>query len=105
MCLRLEATQHHEKKGKSNNDVQNSKWDRPRISHNLFTYKNKITNYRLPSISSGLCLPQPRTNSMKNSFMYDGAKLWNSIPNEIRESKSLSAFKKILLLTFSKFSK
>ena len=37
--------------------------------------------YRLRSISSGVCLPQPRTNSMKNSFMYDGAKLWNSIPN------------------------
>ena len=33
-----------------------------------------------------------RTNSMKNSFMYDGAKLWNSIPKEIRESKSLSCF-------------
>ncbi len=32
MCLRVEATSYHEKKGKSNNDVQNSKWDRPRIS-------------------------------------------------------------------------
>jgi hypothetical protein len=25
--------------------------------------------------------------------MYDGAKLWNSIPKEIRESKSLSSFR------------
>ncbi len=49
----------------------------PESLTNLFTYKNKITNYRLRSISSGLCPPQPRTNSMKNSFMYDGAKLWN----------------------------
>jgi hypothetical protein len=64
----------------------------PKSLTNLFTYKNEKTNYRLRSISSGLCLPQPRTNSMKNSFMYDGAKLWNSIPNEIRESKSLSCF-------------
>jgi hypothetical protein len=31
---------------------------------------------------------------MKKSFMYDGAKLWNSIPNEIRESKSPSCFQK-----------
>jgi hypothetical protein len=46
------------------------------------------------SSERGLCLPQPRTNSMKNSFMYDGAKLWNSIPNEIRESQSLSSFQK-----------
>jgi hypothetical protein len=55
-------------------------------------YKNNITNYKLRNISSGLCLPQPRTNNMKKSFKYDGAKLWNSIPNEIRESKSLSCF-------------
>jgi hypothetical protein len=26
--------------------------------------------------------------------MYDGAKLWNSIPNEIRESQSLSSIQK-----------
>jgi hypothetical protein len=28
----------------------------------------------------------------KNSFMYNGAHLWNSIPNEIGESKFLSCF-------------
>jgi hypothetical protein len=66
----------------------------PESLTNLFTYKNDITNYQLRNISSGLCLPQPRTNNMKKSFMYDGAKLWNSIPNEIRESKSLSCFQK-----------
>ena len=57
-------------------------------------YKNEITNYKLRNVSSGLCLPQPRTNSMKESFMYNVAKLWNSIPNEIRERKSLSCFQK-----------
>jgi hypothetical protein len=31
--------------------------------------------------------------NMKNSFMYDGAKFWNSTPKEIRESKSLSSFR------------
>ena len=56
----------------------------------LFSYKGEKTNYHLRNISSGLCLPKPRTNNMKNSFMYDGAQLWNSIPKEIRESKSLS---------------
>jgi hypothetical protein len=30
---------------------------------------------------------------MKNSFMYDAAYLWNSIPKEIRESKTLSSFR------------
>jgi hypothetical protein len=54
--------------------------------------KNKKINYNLRDISSGLSLPKPRTNNMKNSFMYDGAHLWNSIPKEIRESRSLSSF-------------
>ena len=56
------------------------------------TYKSEVTNHKLRGISSGLYLPQPRTNNMKISFMYDGAHLWNSIPNEIRECKSLSCF-------------
>ena len=59
----------------------------------LFHCKNETTKYNLRNISGSLCLPpQPRTNSMKNSFMYDSAKLWNSILKEIRESKSLSCF-------------
>ena len=70
----------------------------------LFHCKNETTKYNLRNISGSLCLPQPRTNSMKNSFMYDGAKLWNSIPKEIRESKinPYRAFKIELLLTHSK---
>ena len=59
---------------------------------NLFTYKNEITNYNLWDISSSLCLPKPRTNNMKKSFMYDGAFHWNSISTEIRESTSLTSF-------------
>ena len=58
----------------------------------LFHCKNETTKYNLRNISGSLCLPPSRTNSMKNSFMYDGAKLWNSIQKEIRESKSLSCF-------------
>ena len=60
----------------------------------LFTYKGEVTNYKLRNISSSLCLPQPRTTDMKKSFVYDGAHLWNSIPKEIRESKSFSSFRK-----------
>jgi hypothetical protein len=66
----------------------------PKSLTNLFTYKSEVTNYKLRNISTSLCLPQPRTNNMKNSFMYDGAYLWNSIPKEIRESKSFSSFRK-----------
>ena len=65
----------------------------PKSLTNLFSYKCEKTNYNLRDISSGLSLPKPSTNNMKNSFMYDGAHLWNSIPKEIRESKTLSSFR------------
>jgi hypothetical protein len=41
----------------------------PESLTNLFTYtESGMTNYKLRDISSGLCLPQPRTNNMENSF-------------------------------------
>ena len=62
-------------------------------NHLIFSYKSDKTEYHLRGILSSLCLPKPCTDHMKNSFMYDGAKLWNSIPKDIRESKSLSSFR------------
>ena len=41
----------------------------PKSLTNLFSYKSEKTNYHLRDISSGLCLPKPRTNNMKNSFI------------------------------------
>ena len=66
----------------------------PQSLTNLFTYKGDMTNYNLRNMSNTLCLPQPRTNYLKKSFMYDGPFLWNYIPKEIKESKSLSSFHK-----------
>ena len=63
------------------------------VASNAIKTIDSFIIYQFLSLSI-ICLPQPRTNSMKNSFMYDGAKLWNSIPNEIRESKSLSCIQK-----------
>ena len=41
---------------------------------NLFTYKDEVTRYNLRDVSSSLIyLPKPRTNSMKKSFMCNGA--------------------------------
>ena len=40
-----------------------------------------------------LYIPRPNLTLFKHSFMYSGPKLWNSIPKEIKESKSLSSFK------------
>ena len=60
----------------------------PKSLTNLFSYKSEKTNYHLRDISSGICLPKARTNNVKNSFMYDGAQLWNSIPKEIRREQA-----------------
>ena len=65
----------------------------PQSLTKLFTYKDEVTSYNLRNISSNLCVPHPRTNNMKRSFMYDGTFLWNSIPRESKESKSLSSFR------------
>ena len=65
----------------------------PQSLANLFTYKDEVTGYNLRNISSSLCLPHPHTNNMKRSFMDDGAFLWNSIPRDIKDSKSLSSFR------------
>ena len=38
----------------------------PKSLTNLFSFKSEKTNYHLWDVSSGLYLPKPRTNSMKN---------------------------------------
>ena len=43
--------------------------------------------------SCALIVPFPRTNFTKNSFSHSGAVLWNSLPRDMREAKSLSQFK------------
>ena len=42
----------------------------------------------------------PRPNLMKNSFSYREAVLWNSLPCDMREAKSLSQFKRLAHLNF-----
>ena len=52
-------------------------------------YLTSKSNYSLRNSVNKLVVPFPRTNYMKNSFSYSGAKLWNSLPCNIRESGSL----------------
>ena len=40
-----------------------------------------------------LALPQPRTDYVRKSFSYRGSALWNSLPADIRVSKTLGEFK------------
>ena len=58
------------------------------------------TRYSIRDSVNKLVVPFPRTNYLKNSFSYSGATLWNSLPCNLRETKSLSQFKPLLNLHF-----
>ena len=62
--------------------------------------KRNESNYSLRDSVNELVVPFPRTNYMKNSFSYNGATPWNSLPCNIRESGSLNQFKRPLYHNF-----
>ena len=58
----------------------------------IFKNVDEIHNYNLRGSASKLYIPKPKTDFLKNSFGYSGAKLWNQIPEEIRNSGSFKSF-------------
>ena len=65
----------------------------PEYLSNKFIIRNDTTSYRLRNSDMRLALPQPRTDYFCKSFSYSGATLWNSLPADIRTSKTLNEFK------------
>ena len=51
------------------------------------------TQYELRDTVGKLAVPLPRTNYLKNSFSYQGAVLWNSLPPDLRQSQTLNGFR------------
>jgi hypothetical protein len=64
----------------------------PMYLQDLFV--TRVSHYRLRE--GKLFLPKPRTDYLKRSFSYSGASLWNSLPESLRSSSSLSSFKRSL---------
>ena len=58
----------------------------------LFERKRNIIECDLRGSSKSLQLPFPKTENLKKSFCYDGAKLWNSLPADVRDSDTLSTY-------------
>lgn len=54
---------------------------------------NYSENYNLRDRDTKIALLKPKTNYLKDSFAYNAAKLWNSLPNEARLATSLKSFK------------
>ena len=58
---------------------------------------------RLASYSNNLYLPRYKTNKMQRSFKFQGVKIWNSIPNDLRKlsfNQFKMKYKKILLSNY-----
>ena len=71
----------------------------PEYLSSKFVKRNE-TRYSLRDSVNKLFVPFPRTNFMKNSFSYSGAVLWNSLPCDVREAKSLSQLNRLVNVHF-----
>ena len=54
-------------------NVQNSKWERPRYLQEIFTLR--VSSYELRDFENKLFVLKPRTDYLKRSFGYSGAVL------------------------------
>ena len=58
----------------------------------MFQNSNYIHSYNLRGSNSSLFLPRPNTEYGRKCFRYSGVKIWNSIPEQVRNSESLNSF-------------
>ena len=65
----------------------------PEYLSSRFVFRNDITSNRLRNTENKLALPQPRTNYLKKSFSYSGARLWNGLLSDLGAATSLHDFK------------
>ena len=65
----------------------------PSYQSEMFEKQSGSTIYDLRSSDLNVQIPNVRTECYKKSFAVSAAFLWNSLPNELKEEKSLSKFK------------
>ena len=65
----------------------------PSYMSEMFTFSTDLNDYNLRSSKMNLELPQNRTNYYKNSFGFTGVKVWNALPDSLKEESSLESFK------------
>ena len=64
----------------------------PNYISSLFTQKNISYNFR--DNENKLVIPLPHTNFLKNSFRYNGAAIWNSLPRELWQAETINSFRR-----------
>ena len=59
----------------------------------LFNKRNEVqTSYNLRNNCTDLTLRNPKTEYLKQSLGYNGAKLWNSLPRDLKVTDSFKKF-------------
>ena len=65
----------------------------PDYLNSMFTDRSALCNYSLTNCEGKLAVPLPRTNFLKNSFGYNDAVMWNSLPTNLRQAQTIASFK------------
>ena len=71
----------------------------PNYLRNMFI--PRVSSYNLRGATQKISVAKPRTDYLKRSFSYNGASLWNVLPEELRTPSSLSSFKRGINRWFS----
>ena len=65
----------------------------PKYMEDLFKRETGSTTYNLRASRKNVALPKTRTDYYRKSFAFMGAKLWNALPDNLKEECSLESFK------------
>lgn len=66
----------------------------PSYMCNKFTYSHNIHNLDLRSAANQtLYIPKPRLEIYRKSLAYSGPKIWNTLPEPVRNAPNLGSFK------------
>ena len=63
---------------------------------NIFRNSFSANSHHLRNADNKLALPLPKTELLKKSLSYNGARVWNSSPNEICNCEALPMFDKLI---------
>ena len=68
----------------------------PAYLSDFFPLNSAILRYELRNRDKNVVLPKPKTEYLKKSFKFSGAKLWNDLPMRAKMQNTLQSFKREL---------
>ena len=67
-----------------------------RLSNALKDSYAASSNYHLRNMNRKVAVPLPKTEFLQKSLTFNGAKLWNSLPNDVRNCETLASFNNLI---------